>query len=170
MKIIAKFRDILTDSEGNSIASFIFQSYRFNHLLQGLDKSKDYSIEIKEIKSKRSLQQNSYMWALLREIDIAINGRPCDDWAIYIQALEKANIKYDYLYCTPEAEEKLKEAFRAVKFVRSEIINGEKMNLYKCFMGSSKFTKEEMALLIDTILDMADEAGIEDQYWKEVLQ
>ena len=33
-----------------------------------VDLEKEYSLELKEVKSKRTLQQNKYMWALIHSI------------------------------------------------------------------------------------------------------
>jgi hypothetical protein len=49
-------------------------------------------------------------------------------------------------------------------------INGQKVGNFQCFIGSSNFNKKEMALLIDGLLYMAQEAGIDWQYWKSVFE
>lgn len=169
MKIIAEVKDLLSDIDGNSIISFTVKNFMFKNFLKSLDRNKTYSIEIKEAKNKRSLAQNRYMWKLLHEIDVAINGRPTDEWEVYINALERANVKFEYIACMPEAERAIKEQFRAVKYSHSMEYKNRKYNVYKCFIGSSKMDTKEMGLLIDTILDMASEAGLDIVYWREVL-
>ena len=170
MKVIGKFKDMLQDYSGNGIASFIIHSVIHREMIKELDPTKEYSIEINEIRSKRSLQQNKYMWALLHEIDVEMNGRPTDEMDIYIMCLEKANAKFEYIGCLPEAEQKLREAFRAVKFIKKIDLNGKEGNMYKVFLGSSKMDVKEMNLLIDTIIDLAEQLGIETEYWRKVLQ
>lgn len=170
MKVIAKFKDILQDFNGNAIASFIIENFTHKNMLQGLDPSKEYSLEIKEVKNKRTLAQNRYMWALLHEIDIAINGRATDEMDVYVLCLERANAKFEYIACLPEAEQALKENFRAVKFIKKVDLNGKEGNMYKVFIGSSKMDTKEMTVLIDTVLDIAEQVGIETDYWKEVLK
>lgn len=170
MKIIGTLRDSFRHAAGG-IVSFNIENFRHAEMLKELDPQKTYSIEIKEAKSKRSLEQNKYMWALISEIDKELNGeRSNDEWSIYIQALERAGAKYEYIGCLPEAEEMLKENFRAVKYIKRIDLNGKDGVMYKCFIGSSKMDKEEMGILIDTILDMAIELGIETDYWLEVLK
>ena len=127
-------------------------------------------IEIKEVKSKRTIQQNRYMWLLLHEIDVAMNGRATDEMDAYIMCLERANAKFDYIGCLPEAEQALRENFRAIKFIKKIDLNGKEGNMYKVFIGSSKMDVKEMNQLIDTILDVAEQLGIETSYWKEVLR
>lgn len=80
-------------------------------------------------------------------------------------ALEKANAKYDYIACLPEAERMLKENFRAVKFIKKVDLNGKEGNAYKCFIGSSKMDTKEMSLLIDTIFDIAEAVSVDTTYY-----
>ena len=61
----------------------------------------------------------------------------------------------------------LKEQFRAVQFVR--VYDDEGRNEYKCFYGSSKMDTKEMSDLIDAVLDMAADEGINTAYWEGVL-
>ena len=74
MKIIGNFKDLLQDSTGKGIVSFLVSNFSHKTQLSTLEKDKTYSIEIKEVKSKRSIEQNRYMWALLHEIDVAIKN------------------------------------------------------------------------------------------------
>lgn len=170
MKVVGNFKDILQDINGNGIVSFLISNFSHKNQLATLDPEKTYSIEVKEVKSKRSIQQNRYMWALLHEIDVAMNGKPTDEYDIYIMCLERANVKFDYIGCLPEAEQALKENFRAVKFIKKIDLNGKEGNMYKVFIGSSKMNVHEMKLLIDTVLDVAHEVGINTAYYDEVLR
>lgn len=168
MKIVAKFKDVLTNIKNESILSLIVSDYRHKTILQELDPTKTYSVEIKEIKSKRTLAQNRYMWALLHEIDVAMHGRATDEFDIYVMCLERANVKSEIVYCVPQAEQILRHNFRAVKFISKY---DDELNAYKVFYGSSKMDTKEMSELIDTILDVAEQVGIEtDSYWREVLK
>lgn len=122
-----------------------------------LDNDKKYMMEVKVPKDKRTLAQNSYMWKLIHEI---AKKQFQDDMDIYINALEESNAKYEYIMGLPSIEEDLKKNFRAVKVVRPEEHNGKKFIVYKVFIGSSKFDKEEMSMLLETILRYATELNI----------
>lgn len=64
-----------------------------------IDESKKYEVNIQEYRSKRSLEQNAYMWLLISEIDKKLNGeRPSEPIDVYIQCLQRANAKYDFIY------------------------------------------------------------------------
>jgi hypothetical protein len=125
-----------------------------------LDLNKEYVFEIKEVKSKRTIQQNKYMWALIHEIahHETMNQTEVE---IYSLALEEANAKFIYLLGTKEVEDELKKNFRAVRVVRPTVENGKEFIVYKCFIGTSKMDTKEMKKVLDIIIAWADELGIE---------
>ena len=122
--------------------------------------NKEYMLELKEVKNKRTLQQNKYMWALIHQIahNSNMNQNEID---VYSLALEEANAKYIYLLGTPEAEDELRKNFRAVRVVRPTIENGKEFIVYKCFIGTSKMDTKEMTKVLDIIISWAEELGIE---------
>lgn len=132
--------------------------------LMELEMDKYYVCDIKEPKSKRTLQQNAYMWKIIHEI---AKRQGQDDMEIYINALEESNAKYEYIMGLESIEEELKKNFRAVKIVRPEEHNGKKFLIYKVFIGSSKFDKEEMSMLLETVLRYATELNIPTLYYEE---
>lgn len=119
-----------------------------------LDRNKQYSIDIKEPKSKRTLQQNKYMWALINEI---AKKQYQDEMEVYIQALEEANAKYTWLKGLKETKEELLKVFRAVKITRYD---EDGFAIFKCFYGSSKMNTKEMSELLEIIISWASELGI----------
>lgn len=170
MKIIGTLRDTFRTNDGG-VLTLNIPNYRHIEMLKELQADKLYSIEIKEAKSKRSLQQNAYLWALLSEIDKTVNGeRSNDEWSIYIEALERAGAKCEYIGALPETEALLKENFRAIKKIKEIDLNGKLGYMFKVFIGSSKMDTKEMGTLIDTVLDMAEEIGIDTDYWSEILR
>lgn len=167
MRINGTLQEI-TQNDGTAVISFAIKNYRHAMMVQEIEKDKLLSIEVKTAKSKRSIEQNRYMWALLHEIDIAVNGENSNaEWEIYCDALERAGAKFEYLMCRTEAEEMLKGYFRAVRYAMPA---EDGFGWYKCYWGSSKMDTKEMTKLIDCILDMAEEADVETSYWKEVLK
>lgn len=125
-----------------------------------IEPNKEYVLELKVVRSKRSLQQNKFMWALIHQIadHKEMNMKEIE---IYTSALEEANAKYIYLMGIKEAENELRKNFRAVKVVRPTIENGKEYIIYKCFVGSSKLNTKEMNKLLDIIISWAEELGIE---------
>ena len=79
---------------------------------------------------------------------------------LYVDILEKCDIKHEFLLVLPEAIEHLKKVFRAVKVLEYRDYNGKQMAVIKAWIGSSKFNTKEMSLLIDKALQVASENNI----------
>lgn len=169
MKITAKPIRRVINEDGYTELTLLVENYRNQHLVKELEKDKDYRIELDVVKSKRSLEQNNLMWKLIHDISVKINGTLAndnDDWDIYLMAIERAGAKYEYYACLPEGEALLKEKFRAVKFMNSFEHNGKTFNSYKVFYGSSKFNTSEMTKLINNVMDIAHECGVDTTYYE----
>lgn len=164
MKIIGKLKNVI-NVNGTKEVTFIVSNYIAKEQLDALQPG-EYSLEIEEFKNNRTKNQNKYMWKLIKEISDRMNGENSNEWDIYLLALERANVKYEYIMTLPKAEPLLRQNFRAIKLVRKD---GE-FNIYKCYYGSSKYNKKEMKDLIDAILGLAYEIGIETSYYEEIFK
>lgn len=140
-------------------------SYLDKQLVGALEKNVLYRFKSIEIKSKRSLQQNNLMWELIHEISVSRNSELAtdeDDWNIYLEALERAQAKCEIIAVRPVAIPMLKDSFRAVKELnRFTTEKGVEMAQCKVFYGSSKMDVTEMSKLIDIVIMMAQEEGID---------
>lgn len=140
-----------------------------------LDPSKRYEVDIKEYKSKRTLQQNSYLWALITEITKAQNGGIANQDSItatYCNLLEKANAKFEFILCPPGAINEFKKRFRAIRINGTVIIKNVEYTQLQVLYGSSTMNTKEMSNLIDVTLDYAYKVGVADvkNYWEEILR
>lgn len=137
-----------------------------------IQEDKKYKIDITEYRSKRSLEQNSYMWVLLCDIDKKINGgKPNDPNLIYIDCLKKSHVKSNFYLCVEDGLDMLKSQFRATQLIGKEVINGIEYLNVECFWGSSHMNTKEMSDLIDIVLDYASEVGIYNyDYWEDLLK
>lgn len=138
-----------------------------------LENNKIYEVEIKDLNRSRTLKQNAYMWKLIKLIaEVQLE----DEMKVYIDALENANAKYEYLLGVESTENELKKHFRAVKVVRPEFHNGKKYIVYKCFIGSSKMSTKEIKALIEILENWCAFLGIPtddemiDYYEEEVIR
>lgn len=114
----AKYLRRQTNEDGRTEITLELNSYLDNQVIAQLEKGLLYRFKWLEVKSKRSLQQNSLLWEVIHEISLARNtdrATSDDDWAIYLEALERAQAKFEYIVIKPEAIPMLKESFRAVK-------------------------------------------------------
>ena len=122
-----------------------------------LDVNKKYQCEIKEPKSKRSLEQNRLLWLLVHKIAKATYQ---DDMDVYCSALERADALSDYVITAIDIENSLRKSFRGVKFIRMQEVNGRECYVYKVYLGSSKMSLSEMNELLEIVYQMCGELRI----------
>ena len=138
MKIAGTIKDIVTE-------------------LFKLDMDKIYICDIKQPKSKRSLQQNKLLWKLIHSIAKATYQ---DDNEVYCAVLERADALSDYVITATDIETDLRKSFRGVKFIRFQEVNSRKCYVYKVYIGSSKMNTKEMTELLDVTFQICGELGI----------
>lgn len=163
-KIYALFDRLTYNRDKDVEITFIVKGYVNKALASQLKEGTLFRLDLKEVKAKRSLEQNAYMWALIHEISVARNTERAtenDDWDVYIEALERAQAKFSIIAVKPEAMGMLKESFRAMKELNRFVTEkGVEMAQCKVFYGSSKMDVQEMAKLLDVVIDMAEESGV----------
>jgi hypothetical protein len=148
MKINAQLTQSLTDQRNQAHITFKVSNYRHVQFTQELEHEANYTLEIKKVKSKRSLQQNAYLWKLLHELEKE-STETAMDW--YIKCLIETGAVVDYVWGTEATETTLKKTFRAVQRVKPHKIKESDGWLYRVIVGSSKFNIEEMTRLIETV-------------------
>ena len=122
-----------------------------------LDMDRLYVVEVKEPKSKRSLEQNKMLWQLIHAIAKETHQ---DDMEVYCACLERADALSDYIITAYDMEDELRKCFRGVRFVRKQEVNGKECNIYKVYIGSSKMNTKEMTELLDITLQICGELNI----------
>lgn len=145
------------DESGDVEMTFSVKGYANKQIASSVIKSSPFRISLAEIGSKRSLEQNALMWALIHEIAEVMHQT---DEEVYINALELADAKYEYIACLPDASDILAKHYRAIKLMNTFEHNGKTFNQYKVFYGSSTMNTKEMNKLIETVLQMARELDI----------
>lgn len=123
-----------------------------------LDMDKTYICEIKEPKSKRSLEQNKLLWKL---IHLIAKETFQDDIDVYCAVLERADALSDYVITAMDMQDTLRKSFRGVKFIRMQEVNGKDCYVYKVYLGSSKMNTAEMTQLIEITMQVANELNID---------
>lgn len=128
------------------------------HDLLKLDEDKWWICEVKEPKSKRSIEQNRLLWKLIHTIAKETHQ---DDMDVYCACLERADAKSDYIITAYDMEDDLRKCFRGVRFMRKQEVNGKECNIYKVYIGSSKMNTKEMTELIEITMQIASEYDID---------
>ena len=129
MKIIANYIKRLYNDKHHSEITLLIKNFAHQRYIEDLSVDKEYTVEIKEVKQKRSIQQNKYMWAMLREL--ALKTREVDT-DLYVKLLEDTNAKYEFIWAMEKTEDMLKKSFRAVKRIKPHKIKESDGWLYKC--------------------------------------
>lgn len=147
MKTAGKVKDIITD-------------------LLKLDMDKIYICDIKEPKSKRSLEQNKLLWKLIHRI---AKETYQSDEDVYCSVLERADALSDYVITATDMGDALRKTFRGVKFMRMQEVNGKDCYIFKVYLGSSKMNTAEMNELIEITMQVCGELGIDirEEWYEE---
>lgn len=167
-KFVADKTYRMIDENNDLIISYVIHGWDKKAALLAFEETKaiedKLDIEVKRHRSKRSFEQNKTLWWLLDKMAVAMSGskNKTSSEECYCIMLEEANVAFDYLLALPEAETILRESFRVIQKVGEREVNGKKLNLYKYFVGSSKFDTKEMTDLIKATLDKLDEMGVVD--------
>lgn len=152
-KLIDYERDILT---GATTLVFATKGVDLEELEQ-IRKQDKLKIEAVKYNERRSLDSNAYMWVLLQEIAAAIHK---DKWEVYLDMLERYGV-FTHVIVKPQAVERVKETWRAVKELGEVTVNGTKGIQLQCYYGSSTYNNKEMARLLDGVVSECKEIGIE---------
>ena len=117
-----------------------------------LDNEKLY--ELKEVKKKRTLDQNSYYWLLLNKLAKKLKIPSAE---LHFELIKKSCPFEEYL--VPEASN-----LRALEYYeeRNKIEkNGKEFKVIRVYVGSSLLDTVEMGILLDNLIDECKLQGIE---------
>lgn len=118
------------------------------------NQSREKLFEVKEHKEKRTLTQNAYMWSLINEI---ANKMRLSKEETYVKMLK------DYsqsMLVTIRADIDVSKFFKYYEFERETKINGVNFKIYKVYEGSSQMNKNEFRVLLDGVIQEAQQLGI----------
>ena len=119
---------------------------------------KELQVEILVPRKKRSLTANSALWAMLGDLAIVLKTTAEE---LYIEALRKYGI-YESIAVIPEAMPRLYGLYRIVE-PTGECVYGNKgrMDIYRCWPGSSTYDSREFSHLLDMVIEDAKEHGVD---------
>lgn len=120
-----------------------------------LDQDKRKLFEIKEHKEKRSLNANSYAWALIGKIADAVRASKDDVYMLMLKRYGQSQM------ISVVASADITGFFKYWEKIGETFLQGKLFNHYRIFKGSSEYDSGEMAILIDGIISEAKELGIE---------
>lgn len=129
-------------------------------LIETLDESKEYTIEVKEKKKKRSLDANAYFWALTDELAKKLNKPKTDIYREYIKEIGGVS---DTLCMLNKAVDKFCERWASIGIGYQT--DTMKSKLEGCtnviaYYGSSTYDTAQMSRLIDMAVQDCKQFGI----------
>ena len=160
MKVVATFEKRLYNDKHESELTLLVPNYQHQQWISELEKDKLYTVELKEVKSKRSIQQNKFLWAMLHQLEIETKELAID-W--YIKSLIDTGAIVDYIWCADRTEDTVMKSFRAIQKMKYEKMKNVDGYWYRVIVGSSKFNIAEMNELIDTVLRYCAELDIDTE-------
>ena len=118
------------------------------------NQSREKIFEVKEHKAKRTLTQNAYMWSLINEIANKMRLSKEDTYLKMIKDYSQS------MLVTIRADIDVSKFFKYYEFEREAQISGVNFKIYKVYEGSSQMDKNEFKILLDGVIQEAQQQGI----------
>lgn len=162
MKLIAKGLELLRSPLG--VILMIPASH--DNELSSIKSDKEYEIEIKEKRKRRSLNANNYMWSICQKIaeELSKNGYT-SKYDVYRQAIKSCG-HFTYVPVRIDAINRYIEIWQGggdgwIAEDAGECNDLKGFHNIKCYHGSSTYNTKEMARLIDCLVDECNQLGIQ---------
>ncbi len=110
--------------------------------------------EVREYKQKRSLTQNAYFWVLVNEI-ANVTRQSKDD--IHLQMLKEYGQNQ---VISVQSNIDISKFIKYFEEIGRGRVNGKDFTHYRVFEGSSEMDSREMAILLDGVVQEAEQLGI----------
>lgn len=123
-----------------------------------------FTAELSVYRTKRSLNANAYLWALLDKMAAVLHT---DKDKVYLMMLERYGV-FTHLCVHPQAVERIQSEWRACRELGEVTINGKPAVQLQCYYGSSTYDTAEMARLLDGVVEECRELGIETETPEEL--
>ena len=133
-------------------------------LIAWLTTQPEKQFEVTEYHPKRSLSANAYAWVLIGKIADTLRKSKED---IYLQMLK------DYgqsEFVSVRSDVNVSGYFKYFEEYGKGHVQGKEFTHYKVYKGSSEYDSREMSILIDGIVQEAQNLGIETRTPEEVEQ
>lgn len=137
-------------------------------IVESLDPQKQYDVEIKEHRTRRSLDANAYCWVLLDKlaVELSKDGPTISPEEVYCNLIPHVGGNSKILPIREDAIEAWKEIWSAGRtgWICEDMgpcANIDGYHNIKCFYGSSVYDTKQMSRLIDLVVQECKQLGIE---------
>lgn len=134
---------------------FQWELPRVLETIKGLDEEKEYILEIKQYRRKRSLNANNLCWKLCTEIADILRT---DKDSVYLTMLKRYG-QSDIVSVIKGID--VRPYFKYYEEAGEGRVNGKEFTHYKVFKGSSEYDTREMSIFLDGVVSEAKEMDIE---------
>lgn len=119
------------------------------------NQDKEKKFDIKEHKEKRSLNANSYAWALIGKIADVLRTSKEEVYLTMLKRYGQSEI------VSVLSDINISGYFKYYEVAGTSTLNNKGFTHYKVFKGSSEYDTREMSILIDGIVSEAKDLNIE---------
>lgn len=119
-----------------------------------LELLEQYLNEIFNPKKHRSISQNAYLWELINQIANKLNRSKED---VYLEMLKDYGVS---VIVSIQSSIDVSKYFKYYEEIGTGVLKGKEFTHYKYFKGSSEYNTEEMAYLLDGVIQECENMGI----------
>ena len=167
MEFTGEFRKLLTDFERHGEIQLLL-SLNESLVLESINEIKNglLDIKIERHSDVKTSAENNYFWVCIQAL---ARRRHQDKWDVYLEMLRKYG-QGEYREINSRALRSLKEVWREVQVVGQHIDEDEL--IYECLLyyGISRYSKAEMAEIIDCVLDEMAAEGLQPPPSRDMLR
>ena len=141
---------------------------RILDFIASLDGEKNYELEIKQIRKKRSLNANNYSWKLTDELADRlvlcggkISKEECHAEMIFRYGQVMLDEKGDQVVYSTASEIPLPEFYPYAKAIGESELNGKTFTHYRIYRPSHTYDSFEFSIFLSGIIEECKEQGID---------
>lgn len=120
-----------------------------------LDREKEYQIEIKEYRRRRSLNANAYAWVLINKIANVMRLSKEDVYLNMLKHYGQSQV------VSIVSEVNITGYLKYFEVIGTSTLNNKEFNHIRVYKGSSEYDTKEMSIFIDGIVQEAKQLDIE---------
>lgn len=120
-----------------------------------LNQDREKTFEVKPYHPKRSLNANAFCWHLCNEMANVLRTSKDEVYQEMLKRYGQSRV------ISVLSEIDISRFVKYYEEIGKGHVEGKEFTHYRCFIGSSEYDSREMAILIDGIVDEAQELGID---------
>lgn len=164
MQTTGRITDLSIDFKTQNSKISLILDTRELEVIEQLKNVEKLSIDLKRYRHKRSLEANSYCWVLCDKIakEFCKDGTVVTKEQIYQDAIKQIGT-FEPMIWEEKNYERCKEIWenQGLGFLVQEVTKKDKCVKVHCYYGSSTYNTQEMSLLIELIVGLAESLGVE---------